>query len=84
MIRRDHVAHPAAAMASISDSVILHAINQHRVNGDEQLWRYIPGVPVLCQRVSRRVAVLKLAECPLVHNVVIACVFEETGGNPWL
>ena len=39
---------------------------------------------MLCKGVERGVAILELAERPLVDDVGVACVIEETGRDPWL
>ncbi len=43
-----------------------------------------PGVPVLSKSVERSVPILKLAERPLVDNVGVPRVVEQTGRDPWL
>lgn len=39
---------------------------------------------MLCKSVERGVAILELAERPLVDDIGVACVVEETGRDPRL
>ena len=46
--------------------------------------RHLPGIPVLCESVQCRVAILKLAERPFIYDVCVPSVVEQGGRDPRL